>query len=210
MTLKIEAYKIIKKKILNCEYPPNSFLTEEKLKEEIKMSRTPIRDALGRLEQENLVKIHPKKGFRIAGISKDEIEKIYELRLLMEPYTLKKFGPAIEAKVYREFEEFYLKQHDTSPQEKIFIKDDKFHQLFIDASKNKYLIRFYNSLYYQLSRIRVLSGHNKIKRLHESKKEHLEILCLCLRKNWAQAAKVLRNHLKHSKKSAFSINYDEI
>ena len=67
MSLKQQAYNIIKNKIITCEYPPNFLLNEEKLKDEIGASRTPIRDALSRLEQENLVHILPKKESWLPG-----------------------------------------------------------------------------------------------------------------------------------------------
>ena len=60
-SLKNKAYNLIKTKIVNCEYPPNSFLNETLLMDEIGSSRTPIREALSKLEQENLVRILPKK-----------------------------------------------------------------------------------------------------------------------------------------------------
>lgn len=62
--LKTLAYKTIKQKIVTCEYAPGLYLNEEILTEELKISRTPIRDALSRLEQEGLIEIKPKKGLR--------------------------------------------------------------------------------------------------------------------------------------------------
>ena len=61
INLKTQAYITIKQKIATCEYAPGTFLSEELLVEELKISRTPIRDALGRLEQEGLLEIRPKK-----------------------------------------------------------------------------------------------------------------------------------------------------
>jgi len=53
LSLKLQAYQYLKTKILNCEYRPNEFLNEQKLCAEMgNISRTPMRDALGRLEQE--------------------------------------------------------------------------------------------------------------------------------------------------------------
>ena len=63
LSLKLQAYQYLKTKILNCEYRPNEFLNEQKLCAEMgNISRTPMRDALGRLEQEGLITILPKKG----------------------------------------------------------------------------------------------------------------------------------------------------
>ena len=67
LSLKQMAYNSIKEKILNCQYMPNSFLNEDLLCEEFGVSRTPIRDALSRLEQEHLITIMPKKGFFVAS-----------------------------------------------------------------------------------------------------------------------------------------------
>ena len=61
--LKTLAYKTIKQKIVTCEYAPGMYLNEEILTEELKISRTPIRDALSRLEQEGLIEIKPKKRY---------------------------------------------------------------------------------------------------------------------------------------------------
>ncbi len=60
-TLKQKAYNFILEKIINCDYSPNTMLNEEQLKLETGMSRTPIRDALSRLEQDGLVSIKSKK-----------------------------------------------------------------------------------------------------------------------------------------------------
>lgn len=75
-TLKQHAYNIIKDKIINCEYAPSALLNEEMLKEDVQASRTPIRDALGRLEQEGLVTILPKKGIMVAPLTIREIDPL--------------------------------------------------------------------------------------------------------------------------------------
>ena len=80
-TLKQQAYNIIKEKIINCEYPPSALLNEEMLKEDIQASRTPIRDALGRLEQEGLITILPKKGIIVAPLTIREINMVHDLLL---------------------------------------------------------------------------------------------------------------------------------
>ena len=81
-SLKLQAYQYLKTKILNCEYRPNEFLNEQKLCAEMgNISRTPMRDALGRLEQEGL--IYPVRGkgnfvaetTRIQEMSKGDFRK---------------------------------------------------------------------------------------------------------------------------------------
>jgi DNA-binding GntR family transcriptional regulator len=206
MTLKLEAYTIIKERILNCKYPPDSFFNEEKLREDLQMSRTPIRDALSRLEQENLVKIFPKKGFVITGISQDEIENIYELRLLIEPFALLQHGPEIDRCILKQYGDFFSKYDVSVAEEKIFTMDDGLHHLFINATRNKYLVRIYDDAYNQIVRIRILSGHDEAKRLRESQREHRAIIRSCLRGDWAKAAEDLRIHLLRSREIAYEVS----
>ena len=76
LSLKLQAYQYLKTKILNCEYRPNEFLNEQKLCAEMgNISRTPMRDALGRLEQEGLITILPKKGLMVSGITEEDFCK---------------------------------------------------------------------------------------------------------------------------------------
>ena len=90
LSLKLQAYQYLKTKILNCEYRPNEFLNEQKLCAEMgNISRTPMRDALGRLEQEGLITILPKKGLMVSGITEDDVHSMFEMRLLVEPYALR-------------------------------------------------------------------------------------------------------------------------
>ena len=85
--------RYLKTKILNCEYRPNEFLNEQKLCAEMgNISRTPMRDALGRLEQEGLITILPKKGLMVSGITEEDVHSMFEMRLLVEPYALRTYG----------------------------------------------------------------------------------------------------------------------
>ena len=92
LSLKLQAYQYLKTKILNCEYRPNEFLNEQKLCAEMgNISRTPMRDALGRLEQEGLITILPKKGLMVSGIT-EELEHF--VQMMHEPDVIDDFCKA--------------------------------------------------------------------------------------------------------------------
>ena len=84
-SLKERAYRIIKDKIIRCEYMPGDFLNEKSLIEEIGASRTPIREALNKIEQENLVKIIPKRGVVVSEITMKDISEIFQVRECVSP-----------------------------------------------------------------------------------------------------------------------------
>ena len=95
-SLKVQAYNNIKEKILNCEFSPGMHLNEAVLCETFHVSRTPIRDALSRLEQEGLVTIRSKKGIVVSSLSISEVNNIFELRLLLEPYSIRNYGYTLD------------------------------------------------------------------------------------------------------------------
>jgi DNA-binding GntR family transcriptional regulator len=85
MLLRHNIYKSIRSAILTCEFQPGQELREQILAERYRVSRSPIRDSLLRLEQENLVTVLPRQGYRVNPISRSDIEDIFDLRLLIEP-----------------------------------------------------------------------------------------------------------------------------
>src|ERR1700709_424033 len=85
MLLRDRVYKSIRRAILTCELQPGQELREQILAERYRVSRSPIRDSFLRLEQENLVTVLPRQGYRVNPISMPDVENIFDLRLLIEP-----------------------------------------------------------------------------------------------------------------------------
>ena len=90
--LKLQAYSILKKKIISCEYQPGSMLNEAQLAEELGFSRTPIREAISILEMEGFLCIVPKKGILVTDILLSDIVQIFQARMEIEPIALKLAG----------------------------------------------------------------------------------------------------------------------
>jgi len=85
MLLVDKVYFYIKKKIENNEYLPGSPLIEQNIQKELSISRTPIREAIRKLEKEDLIIKYPRKGGIVNAISLREIVEIYKFRELIEP-----------------------------------------------------------------------------------------------------------------------------
>lgn len=81
------AYEYIRKKILSGEYPPGHFLMTEALSGEIKVSRTPVREALHKLAAEGLVSISPRLGASVKKMDVKEFREMCELRLALEGHA---------------------------------------------------------------------------------------------------------------------------
>ena len=84
------AYQNIRKAILRGDYNPGERLTEEQLARDLGISRTPVREALRKLEVENIVSHHPNRGVVVAEVSPDQRDELYEIRALVESIVIKR------------------------------------------------------------------------------------------------------------------------
>jgi len=203
-SLKKQAYQEIKSKILSCEYAPNTFINEDFLCRELNVSRTPIRDALGRLEQENLVEIMSKKGVMIAPLTVNVINVIYETRVLLEPYILSTYGHKINDLQLNQLNHI-LDDKNTDNIKMVYHLDDEFHRIIVNICENKYLIQCYDNIHAQNTRLRIMSGNQNKERIIETQNEHKVILNHLFKKEFVQAAKALETHLLSAKEAAFKV-----
>lgn len=202
--LKHQAYQIIKENIINCVYAPDTIINEELIREEIGASRTPIRDALSRLEQEGLIRILPKKGIIISSMTAREVNMLYEARNLLEPYAVLHYGNRISPEVYIQYYQMYIDYMEGKISTYSYSNmDDCFHQLFINASENSYFMNLYSTIESQIRRTRVISGRVSSARLHETVREHLAIVKPALKNDWEAASQGMLHHLSMSKDVIF-------
>ena len=194
LSLKLQAYQYLKTKILNCEYRPNEFLNEQKLCAE--MGNIPMRDALGRLEQEGLITILPKKGLMVSGITEEDVHSMFEMRLLVEPYALRTYGADIPRE---ELEHFVQMMHEPDVIDAFCKADD---ELLMSTLPNKYLRSAYDRITGLNTRFRIMTGKVSMINQDQTCEEHLEILNAALSDNWNTAADALQKHLEIARDKA--------
>ena len=194
-SLKQIAYETLKQKIITCEILPGTLLTEDMLCEELKASRTPVRDAVSRLEQERLVSIKPKRGIRVSRVSLNSIQELFAVRLELAPFIVLNYGNRISDQVYVRFLQEFSRTDLTM--EESFRQDGEFHQMFVDASGNRYLKAIHEMVRDQVTRYRILSLTGN--RLQSTQEEHREITVRCLSGDWEGAALRMKEHIQNSK-----------
>lgn len=203
-SLKDKAYRLIKEKIINCEYMPSTFLIENELMEQVGASRTPIREALNKLEQENLVRILPKKGVVVCDIVMGDINKIFEVRELVEPYIIRHYARNIPREVLISQRKKITKSEMTGESGAVYSADNDLHQMLINASNNAYFAELMARIYAQNHRIRILSGQKIEHRLQETHEEHMLIFSYLIDRKYEEAAEAMRNHLSKSRLAAIN------
>ncbi|MEU1025894.1 GntR family transcriptional regulator, partial [Streptomyces sp. NPDC005904] len=87
-------YAHVKRAVLERRYEGGTLLTEGELAEAVGVSRTPVREALLKLEVEGLLRLYPKKGALVLPVSAQEIADVVETRLLVETHAVRKAVPA--------------------------------------------------------------------------------------------------------------------
>ena len=83
------AYDQIKTMILQKDLIPGQFVNEAQLQQLLGLGRTPVREAILALAQDNLVRVHPRRGIEITRPTPKDIHDIFEIRLLLEPLVLR-------------------------------------------------------------------------------------------------------------------------
>lgn len=203
ITLKDKAYTYIKEKLINCEYMPGEILVESEIVKAVNASRTPIREALNKLEQEKLIRIVPKRGVFVEEISISTVQDVFEMRQLIEPYLVKTVGAEIPLAALKELEqEVILLEKENNP-EPHYVFDNKLHHTILEYSQNQYILSLMQGVYDQNMRIRILTGKDSVARLHNSQKEHAAIIQAILDKDFLLAAEYMETHLEISKTIAF-------
>jgi DNA-binding GntR family transcriptional regulator len=171
-------YAYLKAAILDRTYPGGELLTEGELAAAVGVSRTPVREALLRLEESGLVKLYPKKGVLILPVLPQEIDDVLEARELLETHAAAKVWPRrkqlIESLTERVDEmRAYRKSDDT----KSFLEADRaFHEAIVGAAGNEILARLYNSLRDRQVRMGVPGIEMQPARMDKSITAHQEMI----------------------------------
>lgn len=197
------AYDELLARIVSCQYAPGSLLSEERLVSELGISRTPIRAALIRLEQEHLVHIISKKGILVSEITPEGIRDLFCLRDLIEPYAVREFGRNFKKDRLIYYLNLFSKDYSADDYQIVFDSDVQFHTDIVKLTENRFLCAFYASLQKLLSRITLICGISVADRVARSNREHVDIVLSLLKDDTDAAVETLELHLKEARESAY-------
>lgn len=198
-SVKQKSYQYIKEKILTCEYAPGTFIDEKLISEELGVSRTPIRDAMIMLQDEDLVTIYPKKGIIVTKITSKDVFEVFQVREIIEPIAVKDYAYNLSVERLNFFKDTYAKGGFT--EEVAHKLDDEFHLFIISAYKNEYMKNVFLDIQDKNKRIRKMSGTLK-SGINITYNEHLSIISLIENMETDLASKELLDHINASKRRA--------
>ena len=198
-------YNHLKSDVLAGRFNPGERLTEEHLAKSLGVSRTPVREALHKLESEGLVKPLGRRGFSVARDSREEMEDLFDIRAALEGYAIRLICDCIAEKSIDELQDLIRKAENALKRKKldeIFRYNTQFHDALhgvishksrfhsLIADTRNYVLRYRkDSLHYLAGARRTIDGHKKI------------LLAISL-KDPDLCERVMREHIREAKEEA--------
>jgi len=200
-TLRDKAYVAIKNAIITARLEPNCRIVEEAMAADIGASRTPIREALQKLEIEGLIFKLPSSGFAVKGVTEEEVEDILGLQCVVE-FTIEVY----ELLNVGTHETAFLVLNEAIEKRDLLLADPRYRETsgvglqyaLHRAAKNTRLYELVRGLRDCIDRYRVIVFRSHA-RLHLSVKDHKKMVGLVRTKNTRQIEKVISRHMTRGK-----------
>lgn len=193
----------IREAIIGGTLKPRERLMEIQLAEELGVSRTPIREALRKLELEGFIVMVPRKGAYVADFSFKDIADIFEIRAALEGLAAALAAERITDEEMENMERLLAEKAEAIARndiERIVEVDTKFHEAIYQASRNKRLWSIISNLREQIQRFRSTSlaypGRSK-----QSLEEHRVIVEAIQARDVAQSRQVAQEHIENAENS---------
>ncbi len=195
-TLAEQAYQAIKDGIIGLDLRPGDAIVEDDLAAQIGISKTPVRQALARLEREGLVVRIPYTATYVADLDPADAADILELRAALEGLAARSVVEVVDDRTLDQAEEL-LDAYDEAVAarnlERAADLGEGFHRLVTGASSNRHVAAMLETLNLQIARLRALSGQHH-DRAEASSKEHREILAALRARDAEAVEQAFRNH----------------
>jgi DNA-binding GntR family transcriptional regulator len=194
-------YIRIKAGILNLDFAPGSQLQVDEFSGELEVSRTPVREALLRLQKDGLVDVVPRVGFFVTKFAARDLEELYELREILESRAV---YDAVQSMT--EMESMKITEIFASTQKAVDQEDTTgfldaeitFHNFLTESSHNKRLVAMVESMRDLTYRWRILSLHSK-EDIRASLMEHKKIADAVQHGDAVVASRLMGEHIQNAK-----------
>jgi len=200
-------FESLREAIISGKLPSGERVMEIQMAEEMGVSRTPVREAIRKLELEGLVVMIPRKGAYVAGISLKDIADVFEIRGALEGLAAELAAERITEEELEDLERYLVKiseESESGDLDKVVETDTDFHSLIYRASRNQRLFQIINNLREQIQRFRTTSlsypGRMKV-----AVEEHRKIVEAISGRDGELARKLAQEHIENAENSIMSM-----
>ncbi len=209
-----DVYAQLKQDVAEFKLVPGDRFTENELSERLGVSRTPVRQALFRLQQEGYVEVLFRSGWRVLPFDFDQFEQLYDLRMVLETTAAQRLctdGERVDRELLDELAAFWLvpvAERSTDMVE-VSQRDEAFHCSLVAAAGNAEMARVHRDVTDRIRIIRRLD-FTKQARIDATYDEHAKILKAIQRKRGDPAAMLLRAHIETSQAEVRKITLHQV
>jgi DNA-binding GntR family transcriptional regulator len=206
ISLAESAYAQIKASMFDFELLPGDRFSESEVADRLKMSRTPVRDALYRLEREGYLQVHVRVGWSVRPYDFSRFEDFYDLRRVLEEAAVVRLCEQSEQIEQSErpgldaLGEIWLvpELDRITDLKRIAALDESFHTALVSSAGNAEIARCHQEVTERIRIIRRLD-FTQAHRIHKTYEEHGQILGAIIRRRPDEANRLLRSHIETSK-----------
>jgi DNA-binding GntR family transcriptional regulator len=194
------AYAQLKASMFDFELLPGDRFSETELAFRLKMSRTPVRDALYRLEREGYLQVHGRAGWSVRPFDFRRFEDFYDLRLILEEASVLRLCERAERDGLEELQQIWFAPAAERVAEPLRVAalDEAFHSQLVSLAGNAEVARCHLDVTERIRIIRRLD-FTQSHRLDRTYEEHAQILRAVIRRRAGEANRLLRSHIETSK-----------
>ncbi len=209
-----EVYEQLKRDVSDFKLVPGDRFTETEISERLGVSRTPVRQALFRLQQEGFVEVLFRSGWRVLPFDFDQFEELYDLRMVLETTAAHRLCEAarkIDRSLLDDLAAIWLIPADQRSSDTVQVAewDEAFHCALVAAAGNAEMTRVHSDV---TDRIRVIRrlDFTKQPRIDATYEEHAKILQAIQHQRGDQAALLLRAHIETSQTEVRKITLHQV
>ena len=201
-SLRQQVYQALKQIILKGELASGERVIETKLAQQLQVSRTPIREAIGQLKREQLIVSKDNGGFKVATLSARDAAQLYDCRIALEQLSVQGACEQITSKQLKQLEKYVVlaekSQSSKSNPSKLLEIDYRFHHLIAESSSNQWLLAMLEQVFDKMALLRVqTTKHNP--QVLEIRLEHREVYQAIALKDSEMAQATIKLHLMSAK-----------
>lgn len=193
-------FETLREAIISGQLAPGERLMEVQLAEDMGVSRTPVREAIRKLELEGFVVMVPRKGAYVADMTAKDVADVFEIRAALESLACGLAAERITEGELDELEKMLHRVADSVGQhdlEALVQADTDFHDMLYRASRNQRLVQIISNLREQIQRFRAISLAAP-GRMQQTLEEHKRLVEAVAERDVARAAQLAQEHIENA------------
>ena len=197
-----QAYRSIRELIVSLELPPGASIDERALMERLAIGRTPVREALRRLAQENLVEVFPRRGMLVTGVEARDLARLTEVRAVLESEAARLAAERASGEERRALAALIeeLRTPGARDGRELIALDERIHRSVYRSTHNAFLQATLEEYFVLALRIWYLALDRDV-RLEGAVREHLAMLEAIRDGDGPRAAVLMRRHIERFARS---------